>query len=85
MLAWDESTSMLWARVVRGAASSAKPVTPVAARRCRPGASNGSSMPTTAVPGRSRGSSASEGLRTFRTRSAPKAVAASTVWAPAAA
>ena len=42
---------MLCARVVRGAASSAKPVSSAAARRCRPGASNGLSMPTTVVPG----------------------------------
>jgi hypothetical protein len=42
----EDSTSMLCARVVRGAASNAKPVTPAAAKRCKPSASNGFSMPT---------------------------------------
>ncbi len=51
MLACEESTSMLWARVVRGAASSAKAVRPAVARRCRPAASKGLSMPMTTVPG----------------------------------
>jgi hypothetical protein len=36
MLACEDSTSMLCARVVRGAASSAKAVRPAPARRCRP-------------------------------------------------
>ena len=52
---------MLWARVVRGAASSAKPVRPAAASRCRPSASKGLSMPTTTVPGFMSAASPSDG------------------------
>ncbi len=75
---------MLCARVVRGAASSAKPVTPAAARRCRPSPSNGFSMPTSAEPAFSIGSSAALGARTFSTSSQPNAPAASVISAPAA-
>ena len=75
---------MLCARVVRGAASSAKAVRLAAARRCRPSALNGSSMPTSTVPGFMAAISAGEGLRTFSTISAPKAPAASVISAPAA-
>jgi hypothetical protein len=85
MLAWLDSTSMLCARVVRGAASSAKPVTPAVARRCRPSALKGSSMPTSTAPGFICASSAGAGLRTFSTISAPSAAAASTSCAPTAA
>ena len=75
---------MLWARVVRGAASSAKAVTPAAARRCRPAASKGLSMPMTTAPGFSSAVSASVGVRTLRTMSAEKAPAWSVISAPAA-
>ena len=84
MLAWLDSTSMLCARVVRGAASSANAVRWAAASRCRPSALNGSSMPTSTVPGFICAISAAEGLRTFSTMSAPKAPAASVMSAPAA-
>ena len=75
---------MLWARVVRGAASSAKPVTPAVARRCKPAASKGLSMPTTVVPLLTEASSASDRLRTLSTSSQPKAPAASVISAPTA-
>ncbi|MCY1523421.1 hypothetical protein D9M68_583180 [compost metagenome] len=74
---------MLWARVVRGAASSAKPVTPAAARRCRPAASKGLSMPMTTAPAFSCAASASLGVRTLSTMSAESAPAASVISAPA--
>ena len=82
MLAWDDSTSMLCARVVRGAASSAKPVRPAAASRCRFSASKGLSMPASTLPDFSSGNSASLGDWTLRTISAAKAVFASTISAP---
>ncbi len=85
MLAWLDSTSMLCARVVRGAASSAKLVSPAAARRCRPSRSNGFSMPTSTVPGAITDSSSGEGERTFSTSSLPRAPARSVMSAPAAA
>ncbi len=84
MLACELSTSMLWARVVRGAASSAKAVSPAAAMRCSPGASNGLSMPTTVVPGFIAASSLSCGGRTLSTSSQPNAPAWSVISAPAA-
>ena len=84
MFACDDSTSMLWARVVRGAASSAKAIVPMAASCSRPGRSKGSSMPTSAVPGFISISSSVEGRRTFSTSSAEKAAAASPMVAPAA-
>ena len=84
MLAWLDSTSMLCARVVRGAASSAKAVRLAAARRCRPSALNGSSMPTSTAPGFMRATSSPEGRRTFSTMSAPNAWLASAICAPAA-
>jgi hypothetical protein len=75
---------MLWARVVRGAASRAKPVTPALARRCRPVASKGLSMPMTTAPGFSNAASASVGVRTLSTMSADKAPDWSVISAPAA-
>src|SRR5437868_4407325 len=75
---------MLCARVVRGAASSAKAVSPALARRCRPAPSNGLSMPTTTVPGFISALSRSSGVRTLSTISAPNAPAASVISAPAA-
>src|SRR6185369_11575414 len=85
MLAWLESTSMLCARVVRGAASRAKLVRPAAASASRPARSNGLSMPTRAAPLFIRSSSSAAGERTLRTRSAPSAPARSQISAPAAA
>ena len=84
MLAWLDNTSMLCARVVRGAASSAKPVSPAVASFCSPAASKGLSIPTRVAPARMRGSSLSEGARTFSTSSAPSALAASVICAPTA-
>ncbi len=75
---------MLCARVVRGAASSAKLVSPAEARACRPAASKGLSMATRVAPAFIRGSSPACGLRTLSTRSAPRAPAASVICAPAA-
>ena len=76
---------MLCARVVRGAASRAKLVRPAAARASRPGRSNGLSMPTRAAPLFISASSSALGERTLRTSSLPRAVARSTISAPAAA
>jgi hypothetical protein len=84
MLAWLDSTSMLCARVVRGAASSAKLVSPAVARRCRPSPSKGLSRPTRALPAFIRLSSSASGLRTLSTSSAPRAPARSVITAPAA-
>ena len=84
MLAWLDSTSMLCARVVRGAASSAKLVRPAAASACRPSRSNGLSMPTRFVPGFISASSSADGERTFSTSSQPKAPARSPISQPAA-
>ncbi|CAG9169412.1 hypothetical protein LMG23994_01597 [Cupriavidus pinatubonensis] len=75
---------MLCARVVRGAASSAKAVTDAAAMRALFSASNGLSMPTSAEPGFISASSAASGARTFSTRSAPNASAAVPMVAPTA-
>ena len=75
---------MLCARVVRGAASSAKAVSPAVASRCRLAASNGSSMPTSTPPGLTSPSSSAEGVRTLSTRSAENAAARSTISAPTA-
>ncbi|VVE52748.1 hypothetical protein PAN31108_04811 [Pandoraea anhela] len=75
---------MLCARVVRGAASSAKPTTPAAAMRALFSASNGLSMPTTTAPRCIRAISATDGARTFSTISAPNASAAVPLDAPAA-
>src|SRR6476620_8783385 len=63
MLAWLDSTSMLCARVVRGAASRAKLVSPAAAIASRPARSNGLSMPTSAAPLFIRSSSSAAGAR----------------------
>ncbi len=52
---------MLWARVVRGAASRAKPVRPALASLCRPAASKGLSMPMTTLPLFMRAASLSDG------------------------
>ena len=75
---------MLCARVVRGAASSAKAVRPAAARRCRPSASKGLSMPTTVGAGFISANFAVRGMRTLSTSSQPKAPAASVISQPAA-
>ncbi|VVE75542.1 hypothetical protein PCA31118_05010 [Pandoraea captiosa] len=75
---------MLCARVVRGAASSAKPMIPAAAMRALFSASNGLSMPTTTAPRRIWAISATDGARTFSTISAPNASAALPLDAPAA-
>ncbi|CFW29812.1 Uncharacterised protein [Bordetella pertussis] len=82
-MACDDSTSRLCARVMRGAASSAKAVSPAAARRCRSSASNGSSMPASTAPRFMCGSSLSAGARTFSTSSQPSAVSAVPSVAPA--
>jgi hypothetical protein len=50
MLACDDSTSMLCARVVRGAASSANAVIAALAMRALFSISNGLSMPTSTAP-----------------------------------
>ena len=84
MLAWLDSTSMLCARVVRGAASSAKLVNPAAAMRASPSRSKGLSMPTSRAPLFISASSSASGLRTLSTRSQPNAPARSTISAPAA-
>jgi hypothetical protein len=75
---------MLWARVVRGAASSAKLVMPALATCARPALSKGLSMPTSAAPGFISASSSTEGRWTLSTNSAPKAAERSTICAPAA-
>jgi hypothetical protein len=85
MLAWLDSTSMLCARVVRGAASSAKLVSPAAARRARLSLSKGLSMPTRWVPGFISASSSTLGLLTFSTSSQAKAASRLTISAPTAA
>ncbi|OQA60070.1 MAG: hypothetical protein BWY40_01061 [bacterium ADurb.Bin270] len=69
---------MLCARVVRGAASRAKALRPAAFIAVMPSALKGSSMPTRLAPDFMRVSSAACGERTFRTRSAANAAAAST-------
>ncbi len=84
MLACDDSTSMLCARVVRGAASSAKAVMPAADMRALFLSSNGLSMPTSTAPGFMCASSVISGARTFSTRSAPSASAAVLMVAPTA-
>ena len=75
---------MLCARVVRGAASSAKAVSPALAMRCRPAASKGLSIPTTVAPDFICASSLSNGVRTLSTSSQPSAPAASVISAPTA-
>ncbi|CFB63087.1 hypothetical protein PAP18089_05312 [Pandoraea apista] len=75
---------MLCARVVRGAASKAKPMMPAAAMRALFSASNGLSMPTTTLPRGICATSATEGARTLSTSSAPRACAAVPLDAPAA-
>ncbi|CFB62649.1 hypothetical protein PAP18089_05022 [Pandoraea apista] len=75
---------MLCARVVRGAASKAKAVTPAAAMRALFSASNGLSMPTTTLPRGICANSSGEGARTLSTSSAPSASAALPSVAPAA-
>ncbi|KGC11167.1 hypothetical protein DM48_7427 [Burkholderia gladioli] len=84
IFACELKTSRLCARVVRGAASKANAVTPAAASFDEFSVLNGSSMPTSVAPRLSSGNSASVGDWTFRTRSAPNALAASTISAPAA-
>ncbi|VVE35175.1 hypothetical protein PNO31109_03847 [Pandoraea nosoerga] len=75
---------MLCARVVRGAASKAKPMMPAAAMRALFCASNGLSMPTTTVPRGIWASSSGDGARTLSTSSAPRASPALPSDAPAA-
>jgi len=84
MLACELSTSMLWARVVRGAASRAKLVSPAPARRCRPSRSKGlrcRQAQRRVAFARVRPTS---GDRTFKTNSQPRAPAWSVISAPAA-
>ena len=77
---------MLCARVVRGAASSAKPVRPARGQALRGRrASKGLSMPTRTAPVFISGSSSALGARTLSTRSQPNAPARSVISAPAAA
>src|SRR5690606_25618881 len=79
------STSSACAREMRGTASSASAVTPWSARRCtRPGSFAGPSIATRVAPGRRSATCASVGAFTAVTTSAPHAVAASTIVAPAA-
>ena len=85
MLACEDSTSIDWARVMRGAASSAKARRPLAAMAARLSVSKGLSMPTSTAPGFIRARSSALGARTFSTTSAPKASAALPMVAPAAA
>ncbi|CAG9173478.1 hypothetical protein LMG23994_02632 [Cupriavidus pinatubonensis] len=75
---------MLCARVVRGAASSAKAVTDAAAMRALFSALNGLSMPTSTAPGFICASSPVSGARTLSTSGAPSASAAVPIVAPAA-
>ena len=75
---------MLWARVVRGAASIAKAVTCALASRSRPARSKGLSIPTRRAPAFTNPSSSGEGMRTFKTTCAPKAWAWEESVAPAA-
>ena len=75
---------MLWARVVRGAASRAKLVKPALAMRCRPSASKGLSMPTRVAPAWTCDNSAGVGGRTLSTKGQAQAWAASVISAPAA-
>jgi len=75
---------MLCARVVRGAASSAKAVSPAAFIAAIPSALNGSSMPTSTVPRDIEASSPPEGRRTRSTMAAPSASFGETMVAPAA-
>ncbi len=76
---------MLCARVVRGAASSAKAEMLAAARRAVFSSSKGFSMPISAAPGCICASSAASGERTLSTICAPSASAAVPILAPAAA
>ena len=82
MLACDDSTSMLCARVVRGAASSAKLVSP-AARRCRPSAVERVEHADQRRAGFISASS-SGGTRTLSTSSAAEGARRSVISAPAA-
>nr|WP_240988544.1 hypothetical protein [Cupriavidus taiwanensis] len=75
---------MLCARVVRGAASSAKAVMLAADMRALFSVSNGLSMPTSTAPGFICASSAASGARTFSTSCAPSASAALPMVAPTA-
>ncbi|MNR12140.1 hypothetical protein D3C85_1284800 [compost metagenome] len=84
MLAWEDSTSRLWAREVRGAASRAKAVMPRAFMRAMVSLLKGLSMPTSTAPARMWSSSPSVGATTFSTRSAPKAAESLPMVAPAA-
>ncbi|MCY1188393.1 hypothetical protein D9M73_294950 [compost metagenome] len=84
MLACDDSTSRLWAREVRGAASRAKAVMPHSAILAMVSLLNGLSMPTTTVPLLIRASSLSLGAATFRISSAANASLALPILAPAA-
>ena len=83
MLACDDNTSIDCARVMRGAASSAKAVSPCVAMAEMFSASNGLSMPTTTVPAFISVRSSGDGALTFRTISAAKASAALAMVAPA--
>src|SRR6185437_7925336 len=76
MLACEDRTSRLCARVVRGAASSANAVTPAAASRSAFSALNGSSMPASTAPRFISGNSSAVGEATFNTICAPYAAAA---------
>ena len=84
MFACEDNTSMLCARVVRGAASSANAVSPAAFIAAMPSLLNGSSMPTTTVPRFICASSFACGERTFNTVFAPNASTAPPIDAPAA-
>lgn len=78
MFAIEDSTSIDWAREIRGTASRASAVTPARASAVSSsGDWAGASRATTVAPRRSRAISVSEGGFTFRTRSASQATPAS--------
>ena len=83
ILAWDDKTSILWALVVRGAASRAKLVTPALAIFCKPSWSNGFNIPTKVACGFIKANSALLGAFTFKTRSQDNACSCDTMLAPA--
>jgi hypothetical protein len=85
MLAIDDSTSIDWAREIRGTASIARAVIGRCARAStRPGFSAGASRLISVVPSPRRPSSSADGALTFSTTSAAQASSAGAIRAPAA-